>query len=140
MPYWDQTLDVKDSRKSDVFSPNHGFGGNGKFVALPDLPETGSGPSDHLPQFTGGGCVTTGPFSEKNYVIRTARFDNNTRDDHCLERDFNPRATAVDHTLKSEEELYKIDDYTEFHYRLEGMPTGDEIFLGMHGAGHGTYA
>ena len=32
MPYWDQALDAADSRKSTIYNPETGFGGNGELL------------------------------------------------------------------------------------------------------------
>lgn len=156
MPYWDQTLDVYDTRKSPIYDAETGFGGNGeKLDPLPPPPNPGvefledlmfkAGANqsqevkDRLPITTGGGCVTDGPFAKDKYVLRIARYDEPKRDDHCLERDLSPLTSADWSTKQRERDLYKLEKYSDFHYLLEGTLGEPDSFFGVHAAGHTSY-
>ncbi len=114
--YWDWSLDLPPKGNwldSPLFDPVTGFGGNGKFVEIPQdfvyygfdmtpLSLTGEGPVTEargndlvlsiLPVLTevrtGGGCVPNGPF--KDLKIRMGPFNSTEGNERCLNRDFAP--------------------------------------------------
>jgi tyrosinase len=125
-PYWDQSLDVNNFPGSPVFDPVFGFGGNGV-----DVPGS-SGPWNNLSfvgGFTGGGCVTDGPFAHFNLSVGPGT----TATNHCLTRGFNtvalnfigPASVAL---------MYNDTTFAMFRKDLEGTPSADSFRI--HDGGH----
>ncbi|KAJ8520002.1 hypothetical protein ONZ45_g3148 [Pleurotus djamor] len=111
---------------SPLFNPLFGFGGNGLHVPGYNGPH---GNDTDVPGWTGGGCITDGPFASYNLSIGPGTHNTN----HCLTRAFNPfslpylRSEKIASTLTQETyELFRID--------LEGLPIAPT--LGVHDAGH----
>ena len=65
MPYWDEAADAKDLKKSEIFDPKTGFGGDGKGLYR---------------------CIADGPFA--NLTLRFAG-DLTTKVNYCIIRTMN---------------------------------------------------
>src|SRR5438034_10944936 len=64
-PYWDWTLSADDPRLSPVFDGSEtSMGGNGEPILHGATLLSAFGKQCMLPPGTGGGCVTSGPFSD----------------------------------------------------------------------------
>jgi len=128
-PYWNWSLDVDNTNTivhSPVFDPATGFGGNG--INVPGY----AGPHGNLsviPGWTGGGCITDGPFANYNLSLGPGTAVTN----HCLQRGFNQFAppflnsTSVANTMA-------MSTFETFRIELEGTPI-TPIFK-IHDGGH----
>ncbi|CAJ2507152.1 Uu.00g083380.m01.CDS01 [Anthostomella pinea] len=146
-PYWNWLADHDSLQESAYFDgSNTSFGGDGYFVqhngSLVSLGKV------HIPSGTGGGCVTSGPFTD--YVINlgpvTPTMDGLNASSsalaynpHCMIRDLNSYVANEWLTL---EKLLNITvgdasgSIALFQNELQGR-FGDG-FLGLHTAGHNT--
>lgn len=95
LPYWDWTLDAADFANSPIFDTETGFGGNGEWVpgnfTHPDPDLVVNTPWD-VPDRTGGGCITDGPFA--GMVTNLGPADGIALNPHCIRRDFAPESFA----------------------------------------------
>jgi tyrosinase len=124
--YWDQSLDQANFAASPVFHHVFGFGGNG--VEVPGS----SGPWNNLSfigGFTGGGCVTNGPFAP--FLLHIGPGTSATT--HCLTRGFNTVATG---TIGQDiiANMYNQTTFSRFRVELEGTPSTDTFRI--HDSGH----
>ncbi|KAL4252674.1 Di-copper centre-containing domain superfamily protein [Pleurotus pulmonarius] len=127
-PYWDWTRDADNATSvadSPIFDPVFGFGGNG--IDVPGY--AGLFGNLSIPGWTGGGCITDGPFASYNLSIGPGTLVTN----HCLTRAFSKlgvafvRSAQVANTTKQPSfELFRIE--------LEGMPVTP--YLKIHDGGH----
>ncbi|KAG6353700.1 hypothetical protein INS49_005409 [Diaporthe citri] len=83
--YWDWSLDASSTNndstaiyKTAIFDPTYGFGGNGPYVEA-----TAEQNPLNITGHTGGGSVTTGPFTYPEFKI-------NVPSTGCLKRHFTP--------------------------------------------------
>lgn len=127
--YWDWSLDAEPSKlnstkpfETAISDAHNGFGGNGIYVApTPDqnpLNITGG---------TGGGCVTSGPFTPPNFTVNFPTAD-------CLRRDFIPWIMNSFADPKLVQHVLAQADYTSFARAIENIPSFDEP--NIHGGGH----
>ncbi|KAG9217933.1 hypothetical protein CCMSSC00406_0008574 [Pleurotus cornucopiae] len=128
-PYWDWTRDVDGASivaASPVFDPVFGFGGNG--IDIPGYAGQFGNMSD-IPGWTGGGCITDGPFASYNLSIGPGTLVTN----HCLTRSFNTFAVAF---IRSSQvaNTTKQPNFERFRIELEGTPVTPT--LKVHDAGH----
>jgi hypothetical protein len=72
-PYWNWARYAEDPINSPLFNGNDSsMGGNGLPSIYPGIPSMGfKEPYDMIPSAGGGGCVTTGPFKEYNFLRHT---------------------------------------------------------------------
>ncbi|KAF4568167.1 hypothetical protein EYR40_010436 [Pleurotus pulmonarius] len=88
-PYWDWTRDADNATSvadSPIFDPVFGFGGNG--IDVPGY--AGLFGNLSIPGWTGGGCITDGPFASYNLSIGPGTLVTN----HCLTRAFSELGVA----------------------------------------------
>lgn len=132
-PFWDWSLDADTSDnfsttifETDIFSAEHGFGGNGAFVeadsALDVFNLTGMGR-------TGGGCVQDGPFTAEHFLVNV----NQTKP-QCLTRDFVPKIMNWCADPANVAHVLEQPDYTSFAFALEGIPAFTQP--NVHASGH----
>ncbi|KAH7306089.1 hypothetical protein BKA65DRAFT_442975 [Rhexocercosporidium sp. MPI-PUGE-AT-0058] len=149
-PYWDWTLDTVSHggasfASSPIFSPTHGFGGNGVDGTTPF-------PLDQFDFFGApwGSCVADGPFASPPTPLRNLGYGYNltTAHPHCVKRNFQVTTfSGVDSCLSWPGMVYPLlttaaGDFANF---TSSMGTGpgalDTRFdpncpLGIHGGGH----
>jgi len=128
-PYWNWSQDVDYKNTfihSPVFDPKTGFGGNGYHV--PGYAGL-FGNESSIGGFTGGGCITDGPFASFNLSVGPGTTVTN----HCLQRAFNTKAppflnsTQVANTTKQ-------PTFESFRIELEGSPITPSFRI--HDGGH----
>ncbi|KAF2127046.1 Di-copper centre-containing protein [Dothidotthia symphoricarpi CBS 119687] len=128
-PYWDWSQDASPHNPlstrafhSAIFSPDHGFGGNGAFIA----PTADQNPLN-ITGGTGGGCVKNGPFAPPAFMLNFPTLD-------CLRRDFIPAImnTFADPALV--QNVLAQPDYTSFARAVENVPSFEQP--NIHGSGH----
>lgn len=128
-PFWDWTRDADDSETivdSPIFDPVFGFGGNG--IEVPGWAGH-FGNFTMIPGFTGGGCITDGPFASYNLSVGPGTIPTN----HCLVRAFNPLALNYIRTPQVEEVL-KEPTFERFRIEVEGTPVTSDFRV--HDGGH----
>ncbi|KAH7390635.1 hypothetical protein BKA66DRAFT_459432 [Pyrenochaeta sp. MPI-SDFR-AT-0127] len=130
-PYWDWTLDGGSLAKfssSPVFDTVTGFGGNGEYV-----PGNFSNPQQELfvgapwdlPDRTGGGCISDGPF--KDWIVKLGPGTNINPGPHCVRRDFAPITFTNMTSSASVAEGMSMPDFGLFSSTTE---------FSAHGGGH----
>lgn len=150
--YWNWSLDAQPNNNlsmaiydTDVFSPTVGFGGNGKYV---ELPEEVEGPFRAWGR-SGGGCVQDGPFTVPNFHVNIGEKNGSS----CLRRDFLPgtclakmrdskrivltKDQAVLHEDADPKQVQLVlnqPNYTKFARQLEGGPSF--AIPAIHAGGH----
>ncbi|KAL0948838.1 hypothetical protein HGRIS_008961 [Hohenbuehelia grisea] len=128
-PYWDWTKDADRAHsivQSPIFDPIFGFGGNG--IDIPGYDGAFHNMS-FIPGWTGGGCVTDGPFASYNLSIGPGTLVTN----HCLTRSFN--TFALDFiTSKQVANTTKQPTFEQFRVELEGTPVTSDFKV--HDGGH----
>ncbi|KAI5795794.1 hypothetical protein EDC01DRAFT_64775 [Geopyxis carbonaria] len=133
-PYWDWLLDTESDVAMpdwEIFSPAHGFGGNGPFVEIsPEQNFLG------IEDRTGGGCVQDGPFTlDAGFVLNLGPSKNVTvKNPHCLTRDFAPTIAATNLVRSVWDGVLGQPSYKAFARALEAEPSFD--VKNVHGGGH----
>lgn len=133
-PYWDWTIDADSDvpiEKWIIYNPDHGFGGNGPFVAA--QPVTPSWPL--MPGQTGGGCVKDGPFTDVS--VNVGPGFSLTYNPHCLRRGLNP--TRIQYLKSSRTApLFRAKTFLEFDIIMQGAQndTQEQFIRLFHSAGH----
>ncbi|KAH7309632.1 hypothetical protein B0I35DRAFT_359486, partial [Stachybotrys elegans] len=136
-PYWDWTLDAylpDGLTKSPLWDPEYGLGGNGVYVADLDIyPKTWVVQLFTIPERTGGGCVTTGPFAQRNVSMGVG--NSTAYDPHCLHRDFSNvlfaqlnNSTVIQETMDSSNHWWLDRNIEGYGLTLTGQRS--------HGGGH----
>lgn len=143
LPYWNWALDAEAPHDSPLFTGDeYSMGGNGKFI--PNRTDTYLyAQSVNMPPGTGGGCVTSGPFS--NYTANLGPLDSpnvqNVNSSYqwnprCLSRDFNPFFSKQYNTFANVTELILDNiDIGSFQLAAQGYSVPSNPF-GVHGGGH----
>ena len=139
-PYWDWTIDAVSPAgfaRSALFDPDTGFGGNGAWI-----PGNMSDPapgmdvfSQHdLPDRTGGGCISDGPF--RGLVTNLGPLANVTYNPRCVRRDFAPSTLANMSSAARVAEAMRSSDYAGFDHSSEYSihPGGHLGVGGMYGS------
>ncbi|KAF2861677.1 Di-copper centre-containing protein [Piedraia hortae CBS 480.64] len=142
MPYWNWALDAKAPQDSPLFTGDaYSMGSNGKYVA--GRKDTWLAAQDvTFPPGTGGGCVTSGPFSTHtihlgpldapNLKNVDTPFQDNPR---CLIRDWNPWFSTRYTTFTNLTETVLDNIYIgTLQDRTQGYGGTDKF--GLHGGGH----
>lgn len=126
LPYWDAKQDGADIVSAPIFSPSHGFGGNGAYdpaAIIPFLNITADG----------GGCLFDGPFAGE--VIHTGHEGDTTYHERCIKRNFLQLPATRWFNAAAEQDVLASETYERFAVVLEG--DGDlNNTLGIHNAGH----
>ncbi|KAI0469858.1 hypothetical protein GGR56DRAFT_684258 [Xylariaceae sp. FL0804] len=131
LPYWDWTIDAVTTNETEfltsaIWNATYGFGGNG---ADDGRTNSQSGAD------SGGGCVTSGPFTQANYNATFAQ-GGSTYDPHCLQRDIS--AEYITSACSSEKvgKLLNATTFDDFEYMIEGDIGADMSVTSVHGGGH----
>ncbi|RPA84065.1 Di-copper centre-containing protein [Ascobolus immersus RN42] len=123
LPYWDYTIDTANLLGSPVLAD---FGGDGAFDPN----------ADRAFGAMGGGCITSGPFSQAG-GFRNISLGENTNTGyapHCLTRNVKNLVGQVWLNPGREAEAVAKPTWEEFAVTLEGGMIWDT--LGMHSGGH----
>lgn len=145
IPYWNWP-NYPDLETSSLFNGGpHSLGGNGAYNASDSAPYV-IGP-DSYPHGTGGGCVTTGPFT--NYTPTIGPFDftllfqegglgtnwTQAPSPHCLTRDLKDYAVATWLNQTAIDAMLASDDIVDVQLHLNSLnPLEPEKYL--HGGAH----
>ncbi|KAK7549445.1 hypothetical protein IWX46DRAFT_619545 [Phyllosticta citricarpa] len=156
-PYWNWPKYALDPLNSPLFDGSDtSMGGNGvyeyhepvcTFLTLPGIPSTAT-PYIKVPQGTGGGCVSSGPFA--NFTARLgpvspawSNMSTNPRPDglgynpRCLRRDINAWiSTGWTKDVDVDTLVTGAADILTFQNRMQGDFAAG--FVGVHDAGHMT--
>lgn len=133
-PYWDWTKDAQNFSASPVFDDVYGFGGNGEWLEdISGLPVTSLAPGPLVR--TGGGCVKTGPFADRQISMGPGK--NTAYTPHCLRRDFVPSLAAYKLSMVQVHSELVAETYSEYSRRVELTSLNPDLSgLSTHGGGH----
>ena len=108
--------------------------GNGKYIAdLSNFPPSWLFPGYEIPGRTGGGCVTTGPFADRNVSMGVGNTTAYTP--HCLRRDFSGELFALTTNMTFVKEATQSSNFWWLNRNVEQYGLNlDE--LRVHGGGH----
>ncbi|KAK3670366.1 hypothetical protein LTR78_009719 [Recurvomyces mirabilis] len=142
---WNWALDAQAPQDSPLFlGDEYSLGSNGAYIA--NRGDTWLAEQDvTYPPGTGGGCVTSGPFTD--YTVNLGPLDlpnsNNVNSSfqynpHCLERDFNPWFTQNYNTYTNVTKTILDNILIEdFQANFQGAGGSDpNNRFGCHGGGH----
>lgn len=147
-PYWDWTLDtgsLDEFLESPVFDNVRGFGGNGAYIAgnlsSPQLPGFIGGPPFDLPDRSGGGCLTTGPFAGLSTLLGPQKISTGTTP-RCVRRDFSFASLRDFASPMNVSDAMDFDDYATFERITDTTtfhPGGHWSVGGLYGTMTDTY-
>ncbi|OIW34170.1 Di-copper centre-containing protein [Coniochaeta ligniaria NRRL 30616] len=137
IPYWNWSLDASSGEanvlKSPIFDPVYGFGGNGPYIAdISSFPDDWKTIVD-IPGRQGGGCITDGPFKDRQIPMGPANHTEYTP--HCLRRDISP--WLITQTANSSVLYWALQatSHWDLDHRIEGLSLAVSGMT-LHAAGH----
>ncbi|KAE9568870.1 Tyrosinase-like protein orsC [Colletotrichum fructicola] len=151
LPYWEWSLDGDDPASSPIFDGSAtSMGSDGAYVAHDGLVLNSTEQVITLPAGTGGGCVTSGPFTNMTVhlgpeampnlgSVVSNNSDTPTADNpRCLKRDLNGAVLRTWASFRNVTDLITDNDNIEW---FQGIAQGQTNYsglgqLGVHGAGH----
>ncbi|CEL11601.1 hypothetical protein ASPCAL14702 [Aspergillus calidoustus] len=145
-PYWGWTKYADDPLNSPIFDGSeYSMGGDGSYIPHPAAEVA---PGLFLPPGNGGGCVTSGPFTDfevnlgplfVTLQVPGVEAQNGTGlnyNPRCLRRDVNVEAAKWTTTEHVVDLIKNYRDISSFQDRFQGdFPNG---YLGVHSGGHYT--
>ncbi|KAM7186698.1 hypothetical protein V8F33_011685 [Rhypophila sp. PSN 637] len=147
-PYWDWTLDTATEASflaSPVFDTVRGFGSNGAFIpgnlSNIQLPGHIGGPPFDLPDRSGGGCVTDGPFAGMTTFLGPQNISTGTTP-RCLRRDFSYHSLRDFAGLDKVQQAMNLPDFGHFELITDTTtfhPGGHWAVGGLYGTMTDTY-
>ena len=143
LPYWNWALDASAPQDSPLFTGDaYSMGSNGAYIASRSGVYLGN-QNVVIPPGTGGGCITSGPFS--NYTANLGPLDTTDLGDfdynpHCVTRDLNSWVSTRFTSWENVTTLLLNNNYVE---AFQGVMQADSNYLptgnfGVHGGGHFT--
>lgn len=139
-PYVDWAKIAHDPVGAPMFDGSMtSIGGNGQYVQHDS--NTAAVPIHDitLPAGQGGGCVTTGPFT--NYTINLGPRDSLAYNPRCLSRDLlQPVSSAALTDAKNAALISQNNNVVDFQNVMQGVGNNDFATWGVHASAHNTVA
>ncbi|RDW63562.1 hypothetical protein BP6252_11107 [Coleophoma cylindrospora] len=136
VPYWDWSLDstsVDSFAQSPIFDATYGFGGNGQYLTDAEKALLVDTAALVIPNTTGGGCVTTGPFANVNASMGPGSSTDYTP--HCLRRDFSGDFASQSLNSSLVDIILSTPDFLLLDRRFQSLEL-DLAGVWIHGGGH----
>lgn len=119
--------------KSPIFDPVYGFGGNGPYIVdVSGFPAEMQTIVD-IPGRQGGGCITDGPFKDRQIPMGPANHTAYTP--HCLRRDVSPWLITQTANASKLAWTMQATSHWDLDHRTEGLSLAVSG-MGLHAAGH----
>ncbi|KAB5518049.1 hypothetical protein GE09DRAFT_978746, partial [Coniochaeta sp. 2T2.1] len=142
IPYWDWSLDSSSGEanvlNSPIFDYVYGFGGkfdrgNGPYIAnISSFPDEWKTIVD-IPGRQGGGCITNGPFKDRQIPMGPANHTDYTP--HCLRRDISPWLITQTTNSSLLNWVLQATSHWDLDHRIEGLSL-DVAGMTLHAGGH----